>query len=103
MPVWGGDIAYSTCTQCSVSSDVPCSITEAFTRELSGREVTPCGLSFGTIPMNAVAGALVADNWLHRNGGFKNPLAPAIRKQIRDPFYVDEDDWKEAEIGRAHV
>lgn len=92
---WWGDIVHSTRTQGSVSSDVPGSITEAFAQELPGREVTPCGLEFGTIPMNAVAAALVADNWLHRNGGFDNPLALAIKKQIRDAFYVDENDWKE--------
>ncbi|MCE9648600.1 MAG: M14 family metallopeptidase [Parvibaculum sp.] len=93
---WWGDIVHSTRTQGSVSSDVPGSITEAFTQELPDREVTPCGLEFGTIAMNAVAAALVADNWLHRNGGMDNPMAPAIKKQIRDAFYVDEDDWKEA-------
>lgn len=92
---WWGDIVHSTRAQGSVSSDVPGSITEAFAQELTGREVTPCGLEFGTIAMNAVAAALVADNWLHRNGGFDNARAPAIKRQIRDAFYVDEDDWKE--------
>jgi hypothetical protein len=93
---WWGDIVHSTRAQGSVSSDVPGSITEAFVQELPGREVTPCGLEFGTIAMNAVAAALVSDNWLHRNGGMDNPMAPAIKKQIRDAFYVDEDDWKDA-------
>ncbi|HEY4344381.1 MAG TPA: M14 family metallopeptidase [Parvibaculum sp.] len=92
---WWGDIVHSTRTQGSVSSDVPGSITEAFAQELPTQDLTPCGLEFGTIAMNAVAAALVADNWLHRNGGLDNPLAPAIKKQIRDAFYVDEDDWKE--------
>jgi hypothetical protein len=74
---------------------VPGSITEVFEEELSPREVSPCGLEFGTVAMNLVAAALVADNWLHRHGGLSNPVAPAIKQQIRDAFYVDADDWKE--------
>lgn len=95
MQAWWGDIVHSTQAEGSVSSNVPGSITEAFEAELKGREVTPCGLEFGTVAMNLVAAALVADNWLHRHGGHANPAAPAIKKQIRDAFYVDADDWKE--------
>lgn len=95
MRVWWGEAVHSTRAEGSVSSNVPGSITEAFAQELEGREVTPCGLEFGTIAMNAVAAALIADNWLHRNGGLDNPSAPAIKRQIRDAFYVDEADWKE--------
>lgn len=95
MQAWWGDIVHSTQSAGSVSSNVPGSITEAFEQELRGLEVTPCGLEFGTVAMNLVAAALVADNWLHRHGGHANPAAPAIKKQIRDAFYVDADDWKE--------
>ncbi|HEX7776079.1 MAG TPA: DUF2817 domain-containing protein, partial [Parvibaculum sp.] len=101
MRAWWGDIVHSTQSAGSVSSNVPGSITEAFTQELGAREVTPCGLEFGTVAMNAVAAALVADNWLHRHGGMTNPMAPAIKKQIRDAFYVDEDDWKEEVFSRT--
>ena len=92
---WWGDIVHSTQAASSVSSNVPGSITEVFGQELKGRDVAPCGLEFGTVAMNLVAAALVADNWLHRNGGHDNPAAPAIKRQIRDAFYVDADDWKE--------
>ncbi|MGV8997374.1 MAG: M14 family metallopeptidase [Parvibaculaceae bacterium] len=95
MQGWWGDIVHSTKAEGSVSSNVPGSITEAFEEELAGREVTPCGLEFGTVAMNLVAAGLVADNWLHRHGGLDNPAAPAIKRQIRDAFYVDADDWKE--------
>ncbi len=92
---WWGEIVHSTQAAGSVSSNVPGSITEAFGQELRGRDVMPCGLEFGTVAMNLVAAALVADNWLHRHGGLDNPAAPAIKRQIRDAFYVDADDWKE--------
>jgi hypothetical protein len=96
MKGWWGDIVHSTQAANSVSSNVPGSITEVFIQELQGKDVTPCGLEFGTVPMNLVAAALVADNWLHRYGGMENPAAANIKRQIRDAFYVDEDDWKEA-------
>lgn len=96
MKDWWGDIVHSTQAAGSVSSNVPGSITEALEQELEGREVTPCGLEFGTVAMNLVAAALVADNWLHRHGGLDNPAAPTIKRQIRDAFYVDADDWKDA-------
>jgi hypothetical protein len=101
MKDWWGDIVHSTKAPGSVSSNVPGSITEAFDQELEGREVTPCGLEFGTVAMNLVAAALVSDNWLHRNGGFDNPAASTIKRQIRDAFYVDADDWKESVTDQA--
>jgi hypothetical protein len=101
MKRWWGETVHSTQGAGSVSSNVPGSITEAFVQELGPREVTPCGLEFGTIAMNAVAAALVADNWLHRHGGMANPMARTIKKQIRDAFYVDEDDWKEEVFART--
>jgi hypothetical protein len=95
MREWWGDIVHSTQAEDSVSSNVPGSITECFEQELKGRTVSPCGLEFGTVAMNLVAAALVADNWLHRHGGLDNPMAPTIKRQIRDAFYVDADDWKD--------
>lgn len=95
MKGWWGAVVHSTEGARSVSSKVTGSITEAFVEELPGRDVCPCGLEFGTVPVNAVAAALVADNWLHNHGGLENARAPAIKKQIRDAFLIDEDDWKD--------
>ncbi len=30
-----------------------------------------------------------------------NPMAPANNRQIRDAFYVEEDDWKEEVFART--
>ena len=100
---WWGDRVRSTVGGGSLSSDVPGSITVCFAEELTGREVTAGGLEFGTVPIGQVTVALQADNWLHQNGGAKNPQAAAISKQIRDAFYVDERDWKEAVTGGART
>ena len=95
MKAWWGPIVRSTVGGGSISSDVPGSIPVCFAEELAGREVTSGGLEFGTVPIREVTVALQADNWLHQNGGHKNPKAQDVAKMIRDAFYVDADDWKE--------
>jgi hypothetical protein len=95
MTAWWGSSVRSTVGGGSISSDVPGSIPVCFAEELKGREVTACGLEFGTVPIAEVTVALQSDNWLHQNGGRKNPKAAEIGKLIRDAFYVDADDWKE--------
>ncbi|ABS63179.1 conserved hypothetical protein [Parvibaculum lavamentivorans DS-1] len=95
MKAWWGPIVRSTVGGGSVSSDVPGSIPVCFAEELAGREVTSGGLEFGTVPIREVTVALQSDNWLHQNGGHKNPKAAEIAKKTRDAFYVDEADWKD--------
>ncbi|GMV61704.1 MAG: hypothetical protein AMXMBFR74_08730 [Parvibaculum sp.] len=92
---WWGARVRSTVSGDSISSNVPGSITVCLAEELQGREVTPMGLEFGTVPIAEVTMALQADNWLHQNGGPDNPKAKEIAKTIRDAFYIDADDWKE--------
>ena len=95
MVEWWGPSVRSTVGGGSISSDVPGSIPVCFADELKGREVTSCGLEFGTVPIAEVTVALQSDNWLHQNGGHDNPQAAEIGKLIRDAFYVDADDWKD--------
>ena len=95
MTEWWGSQVRSTVGGGSISSDVPGSILVCFAGELKGREVTSCGLEFGTVPIAEVTAALQSDNWLHQNGGHDNPRAAEIAGRIRDAFYVDADDWKE--------
>ena len=96
MKAWWGPIVRSTVGGGSISSDVQGSIPVCFAEELAGHEVTSGGLEFGTVPIRELTVALQADNWLHQNGGHKNPKAEEVVKMIRDAFYVDADDWKEA-------
>ena len=61
----------------------------------SDKELTAVALEFGTQPTPMVRLALRADNWLHHHGDLKSSKAQEIKKQIRDAFYQDDDDWKE--------
>jgi hypothetical protein len=39
--------------------------------------------------------ALRADHWLHLHPEAPAALAESIKRQIRDAFYPDKDDWKQ--------
>ncbi len=66
---------------------------------LPDAELTHIALEYGTLPTEEVKLALRADNWLHVHGApleaFRNGQAVGIKRQIRDAFYQDADDWKE--------
>lgn len=57
-------------------------------------KVTMMTLEVGTVPPRQVFTALRADAWLHAHGDPTSPFAKTIKKQIRDAYYVDSDDWK---------
>jgi hypothetical protein len=63
--------------------------------------VTAIALEFGTLPEMLVLQALRADNWLHAYGNPNGPEAPAIRQQITNAFYVDDDVWRGMVLGQA--
>ena len=59
------------------------------------KELTAVALEYGTQPTSMVRLALRADNWLHHHGDLQSAKAREIKRQIRDAFYQDENDWKE--------
>jgi len=77
------------------------SIADALQGALPAVQVTPIGLEFGTQPIMSVLTALRADHWLHAVEGRQTPLREAIKKQIRDAFYVDKPVWRAAVYGRT--
>lgn len=73
----------------------------AIHQELPDKEVTAIALEYGTQPSDEVFNATRADNWLHLFGNLNTDEGRAIKKQIRDAFYPDKDDWKELVWTRA--
>lgn len=45
-------------------------------------------LEFGTVEMQQVAQAMIADNWLHQYGDMDTALGQTIKQQISDAFYI---------------
>ena len=62
--------------------------------ECPDAEYTGMALEFGTLPFAEVLQALRADQWLANNPDAPETMRAAIKRQIRDAFYCDDDDWK---------
>ena len=58
--------------------------------------LTAIALEYGTIPSPEVRLALRADNWLHLHGELDSAKGRAIKTQIREAFYQEQDDWKQS-------
>ena len=66
-----------------------------------GKSGPVIGLEYGTLPSPEVRAALRADHWLHARGSLDSEQGRAIKKRLRDVFYVDTDSWKKQVIARA--
>jgi len=58
-------------------------------------EYTGIALEYGTLPLDEVVHALRADQWLENHPEAAPAQRDAIKRQLRDAFYVDTDDWKQ--------
>jgi hypothetical protein len=58
-------------------------------------EYTGMALEYGTQPWQQVADALRADQWLSNHPETGADQAAAIKRQVRDAFYVDTALWKQ--------
>lgn len=96
---WGGEVT-SFYDGSSTSANVTGFVTSAGYDECPDAEFTAMALEYGTVPLPQVFEALRADHWLHNHPEAK-AMRPAIRQAMRDAFYVDEDDWKDAIFAQA--
>ncbi len=67
-----------------------------------GKSGPVLGLEYGTLPSPDVLAALRADHWLHARGQLDSEQGRAIKKRLRDVFYVDTDAWKKQVMDRAN-
>lgn len=76
-------------------------VAHGFERILEGKETTFVAIEYGTLPLADVLDALRADNWLYLRGNVSSDLGQQIKRQVRDTFYCDADDWKQMIWERA--
>jgi hypothetical protein len=57
-------------------------------------EFTAIAMEYGTLPLREVTEALRADHWLHLHAAEGAAQREAIRRRMRDAFYVDTPAWK---------
>ena len=92
---WYGDIT-STSLGTSTSADVVGDGLTGLEHALPHAEVTGMALEYGVRPLPETLDALRADNWLHHHGVRDSAQGREITAAMRDVFYGDADDWKEA-------
>jgi hypothetical protein len=90
---WGSEVT-SIYDESSSSAELTGLMFNATYDECPSVECVGIGLEFGTLPLPAMLQALRADHWLNVHPEAPPALRTAIRKQMRDAFYVDADDWK---------
>ena len=91
---WGSDVT-SIYDESSSSAELTGLMFNATYDECPDVECVGIGLEFGTLPLPAMLQALRADHWLNIHPEAAPPLRAAIKKQMRDAFYIDANDWKE--------
>ncbi|MGF1611464.1 MAG: M14 family metallopeptidase [Kiloniellales bacterium] len=97
---WYGDIT-SPAAGTSSSVEIIGFNVQGMERAVPHATLTAIVLEYGTQPAKEVQLALRAENWLHLHGDPGTSKGRAIKRQLRDAFYQDQDDWKEMVFERA--
>lgn len=96
---WGSDLIVATATD-SVSPRTVGHITGCAPEECPDAAITPTTLEYGTLPNVQVRSALRGEAWLAGHPDAPPAVAAAIRRAVRDAFFVDADDWKGMILGQ---
>jgi len=64
-------------------------------------EYTGIALEYGTVPLMEAMQALRAEHWLHLNPQAEAAMGDQIRRQMKDAFYTDTDEWKTEVLRQA--
>jgi hypothetical protein len=92
---WGAGV---TSVHAGSSTSIPLNgvLQFALADECPGLVDTSVCLEFGTVPLPQMFEAVLADHWLHNHPDADTALARRIRRAMRDAFYLDGDDWRDA-------
>jgi len=90
---WWGQVT-SVYDGSSTSAPLTGVMSTAAYEECAQAEFTAIALEYGTLPLPQMIGALRADQWLQNHPAADGETHASIKRQIRDAFYVDTDDWK---------
>jgi hypothetical protein len=99
---WGNDVT-SFHDGSSTSAPLTGVNFEAPLAECPEVEFTGIALEYGTVSFVEALQALRADQWLANHPEAPEATHRAIKRQIRDAFYCDADDWKGMVYGQARA
>ncbi|HSQ81152.1 MAG TPA: M14 family metallopeptidase [Casimicrobiaceae bacterium] len=66
-------------------------------------EFTGIALEYGTLSLEATLQALRADQWLRNHPGTDAATRAAIKRQLRDAFHDEREEWKAMVYAQARV
>ena len=69
--------------------------------ECPATEFAGIALEYGTLPIEDVLRALRAEHWLANHPDAPREQRESIKREFRDAFYIDENDWKETVYTQA--
>ena len=91
---WWGDGITSIYDGSSTSAPLTGLMWMSAYQECPQAEYTGIALEYGTVPIMDVMNALRADQWLENHPEVDEATRVAIKRQVRDAFYTDTDEWK---------
>jgi hypothetical protein len=98
---WGAGVT-STYDGSSASAPLTGVMWLAAYDECPQAEYTGIALEFGTVPVGELIDALRAEQWLENHPEVDDPgLRAAVKRRMRDTFYVDTDEWKRRVVEQA--
>ena len=98
---WWGEAVTSIYDGSSTSARLSGMAFEAVYDECAQAEYTGIALEYGTLPLTEVMTALRADQWLENHPETPDDVRRTIKRQTRDAFYTDTDDWKRQVVVQA--
>jgi hypothetical protein len=98
---WWGNAVTSIYDGSSSSSMLQGLMWLAAYQECAQAEYTGIALEYGTLPIPEMIGALRADQWLENHPDTPDAQRKQIKRQMRDAFYVDTDEWKRQIVEQA--
>jgi len=91
---WWSNVVTATYDGSSTSSRLSGLMLLATYEECPQAQSTAMTLEYGTLPIMDILHALRSEQWLENHPKADAATRDAIKKQMRDAFYVDTDEWK---------
>jgi hypothetical protein len=100
--IWGPDV-FAYFDGQSVSAQVRGPLAGAVFEECPAARTSLMGLEFGTLPEAQVMLSLRASAWARSQPALGQAQRASIRRQVRDAFYCDCDEWKGMVVGQSRT
>jgi hypothetical protein len=98
---WWGPEVTSAFEGTATAARVSGVIANAAATECPRAELTPMVLEYGTYSLEHTLQVLRAEHWLQQHPEVPEAQRAAIKRALRDAFYIDADDWKTMVVAQA--